>query len=369
MISTLNANLNGRNKVKRTLITIDVRFFSVMLLATISIFFILGTLTMSDHNASGSIGNTSSQHLERSDLNEHHVNFKRPSYEDLGTGDGVLVTRYSTSNDGAVGGRATNITQKDHQGGVQLPSGQHLLVDIKNVEADFLNSEKRLSNAMVETVKAAGLDLLSYHCHSLIPAGVSCVGVLLQSHISFHTWPEEGVITLDLFTSGDNPLLPAVADVERLFGIPREVNLEDDDEDEDEDDEVDGEVTVTWSHELRGFRHGEYLSGTKTNYLDSRSELSGWVLGRLDVHKKQVIATMSEHYRIDIWDIMEEDALPSYEDGLKLNFTIGDPRWLQRGFTASNRILFMNGSLQVCILTLFILYIFIHLFILFCHQM
>ena len=32
-----------------------------------------------------------------------------------------------------------------------------------------------------------GLTLLSYHCHSLLPAGVSCVGVLLESHISFHT--------------------------------------------------------------------------------------------------------------------------------------------------------------------------------------
>jgi hypothetical protein len=66
---------------------------------------------------------------------------------------------------------------------------QHLLVDIKGIEADFLDSEVRLAKAMVDTVNNAGLTMLSYHCHKLIPKGVSCVGVLLESHISFHTWP------------------------------------------------------------------------------------------------------------------------------------------------------------------------------------
>ena len=67
------------------------------------------------------------------------------------------------------------------------PAGQHLLVDIAGVDSDFLDSEDRLSKAMVETVNQSELTLLSYHCHSLKPKGVSCVGVLLESHISFHT--------------------------------------------------------------------------------------------------------------------------------------------------------------------------------------
>jgi hypothetical protein len=40
------------------------------------------------------------------------------------------------------------------------PSGQHLLVDIKGVDADFLNSEERLSKALVDTVKETGYVLL-----------------------------------------------------------------------------------------------------------------------------------------------------------------------------------------------------------------
>ena len=97
---------------------------------------------------------------------------------------------------------------------------------------------------MVKTIQGAGLTLLSYHCHSLMPEGISCVGVLLESHISFHTWPEEGVITLDLFTCGSNPLLPVVLTMEKLFGIPRKKA------DSEEEDEYE-EVVTLWSHELR----------------------------------------------------------------------------------------------------------------------
>jgi hypothetical protein len=39
---------------------------------------------------------------------------------------------------------------------------QHLLVDIKGIDGDFLDSESRLAKAMVDTVKAAGLNMLSY---------------------------------------------------------------------------------------------------------------------------------------------------------------------------------------------------------------
>jgi hypothetical protein len=64
------------------------------------------------------------------------------------------------------------------------PAGQHLLVDIKSVDGAFLNSKDRLASAMVNLVNMSGLTMLSYHCHALLPVGVSCVGVLLESHIS-----------------------------------------------------------------------------------------------------------------------------------------------------------------------------------------
>jgi S-adenosylmethionine decarboxylase proenzyme len=205
------------------------------------------------------------------------------------------------------------------------PSGQHLLVDIKGVEGDFLNSEECLSKAMVDTVNESGLTLLSYHCHSLLPAGVSCVGVLLESHISFHTWPDEGVITLDLFTCGSKPLLPAVATIERLFGI--------------------GENTKTqWSHELRGFRPDEEK---RTNYLADSSDLSLWILSPLEMHSKtQIFAGETNYQRVDIWDIVEVTDTPSYDDVKKHNMTAGDPRLNSPDYTTPDRLLFLDGTIQ-----------------------
>lgn len=121
---------------------------------------------------------------------------------------GQMTVNQSDSNDG-----------EDTE--LHMPQGQHLLIDIENVDSTFLNSEEKLANAMLDMVNQCGLTLLSYHCHGLTPSGVSCAGVLLESHVSFHTWPIEGVITLDLFTCGDESLLPIVPLAEKLFGVPR----------------------------------------------------------------------------------------------------------------------------------------------------
>ena len=46
--------------------------------------------------------------------------------------------------------------QNEKRPELHRPAGQHLLVDIKGVEGAFLNSEERLSKAMVDTVEEAG---------------------------------------------------------------------------------------------------------------------------------------------------------------------------------------------------------------------
>ena len=266
-------------------------------------------------------------------IKEIHVNIDTPVLE--GTGDNVPYERditYNQSTGEDVKGQGSPLLRDQSN-----PSGQHLLVDIKNVEAAFLNSEERLAVAMQDSVKAAGLTMLSYHCHSLHPAGVSCVGVLLESHISFHTWPDEGVITLDLFTTSEKPLLPALPKIEELFGVPR-VNPE--------TGEKETPVTL-WSHELRGFRTED---ARKAHYLDGESDLANWVTSPLEVvYKKQLITMQTEYQRIDIWDTKERDDTPSYEDGLRLGLKAGDPRWLSNEFASPSRMLFLDGTLHVSI--------------------
>mmetsp|Transcript_10224 Transcript_10224/g.15428 ORF Transcript_10224/g.15428 Transcript_10224/m.15428 type:complete len:794 (-) Transcript_10224:149-2530(-) len=254
------------------------------------------------------------------DLNEKHVNFQQPVLEDFGDGTGAVKYDATATADGKY--------DEEH-----LPAGQHLLVDIMNVEAAFLNSETRLADAMVESVRGAGLTMLSYHCHSLLPAGVSCVGVLLESHISFHTWPDEGVITLDLFTCGPKPLLPVIKDLERLFGIPR--NKPNSEEKE--------EILSQWSHELRGFRNSESGGG----HLDNKSDLAVWVVSPMIFGiKKEVVSINTEHQRIDIWEYLPKESTPSHQDALDHNLQEGDPRWLTSEIASPDVFLFLDGAIQ-----------------------
>jgi BioD-like phosphotransacetylase family protein len=74
--------------------------------------------------------------------------------------------------------------QTHHFWSILIRITTYQLVDIKNVDAHFLNSEERLAEAMVKLIDQSKLTLLSYHCHSLVPVGVSCAGILLESHIA-----------------------------------------------------------------------------------------------------------------------------------------------------------------------------------------
>ena len=61
--------------------------------------------------------------------------------------------------------------------------------------------------------------------------------------MAFHTWPAEGVITLDLFTCGGMPLIPVLPLVERLFGVEREMG-------EVEEGEEEVKPSMLWAHKV-----------------------------------------------------------------------------------------------------------------------
>ena len=209
------------------------------------------------------------------------------------------------------------------------PFGQHLMVDIKNVDGTFLNSSKRLAEALVDVVNETKLTLLSYHCHKMIPMGVSCVGILLQSHISVHAWPEFGVIALDLYTCGPGELVPIVSVIEKLFAIP-EIPL------------YEGEVIerprVIWTHKLRGFR-----SSYESNYL--AKDLGSHILERDFDLKVKIASTETESQRIDLFDFIEANRrdILSHEQSLSND---GSYPALHPEFFRCQQSLFLNGTLR-----------------------
>ena len=162
------------------------------------------------------------------------------------------------------------------------PTAEHLMVDIKRVDGAFLNSEHRLATAMIAVVNAANLTLLSYHCHGMQPTGVSCAGILMHNYISFHTWPDDGIITFDLVSGGGKSIMPMVAVIEEHFGVPQGASHHGD---------ALGQPSMRWAHKLRGFRH----RSTKISNLFQMTDLGSLVSILGTEYKEEVRCLLRFH--------------------------------------------------------------------------
>ncbi len=84
-----------------------------------------------------------------------------------------------------------------------LPAlGKHLLIDLYGCPAELLNDVAALETVMIEAAHRAGTTVLNTTFHRFSPCGVSGVVVIQESHLTIHTWPEQGFVAVDLFTCG-----------------------------------------------------------------------------------------------------------------------------------------------------------------------
>ena len=101
-------------------------------------------------------------------------------------------------------------------------AGHHLIIDLW--EAEGLDDRARIETAMRDAVDAAGATLLHIHLHTFEPnGGISGVAVLAESHISVHTWPEQGYAAFDVFMCGDAEPKKALKVLEQAFAPKRTV--------------------------------------------------------------------------------------------------------------------------------------------------
>ena len=89
--------------------------------------------------------------------------------------------------------------------------GNHLLLEVYDVEHNLLNDGISLQEVMERGIQRAGMTILNIFQHCFYPQGVTIVIALSESHVSCHTWPEEGCIAIDVYTCGEgNPKLVAL---------------------------------------------------------------------------------------------------------------------------------------------------------------
>ncbi len=83
--------------------------------------------------------------------------------------------------------------------------GRHVYGNLYGIEASKLWDENGLRNLVAEAAKQANMKLVEvkswkftgYH------GGVSVIALVLESHISIHTWPDYGYATVDVYTCGE----------------------------------------------------------------------------------------------------------------------------------------------------------------------
>jgi len=89
--------------------------------------------------------------------------------------------------------------------------GKHLLLEVYNVKYILINDATALEEIMVAGIDRAGMTILNVFRHCFVPQGCTIVISLAESHVSCHTWPEEGCLAIDVYTCGEgNPQLIAL---------------------------------------------------------------------------------------------------------------------------------------------------------------
>ena len=222
------------------------------------------------------------------------------------------------------------------------PSGQHLFIDVKNINSELLRSKHELVYIMQNLHKSA---MSSYHCHhthnstiSDDKGGLTCFVISLHGHITLHTWPNDGVILLDFFSHDNNvdlieKKLPLIEETFATLG-------------QDTNSTTTNKSTkpkLHWGHKLRGLSYSNYKQDK--NPMDS--ELGNDILRKrhFDI-KRLLVSTKTKFQQADVYEIRHPSAGTIYS-------MVG--RELQDGRTSSSkghqsvgpdRALFIDGVLQ-----------------------
>ncbi len=81
-----------------------------------------------------------------------------------------------------------------------IPLGIHYVVDIDNIKNEQIYDNEFIKKLCDKLLSNTGVNVLNEIHHEFKPQGYTALYLLSESHMSIHTWPENGKIRLDLFS-------------------------------------------------------------------------------------------------------------------------------------------------------------------------
>ena len=81
-----------------------------------------------------------------------------------------------------------------------------------------MDDERCLIDLLEYAAVASGATVIQTISKKFEPQGVTVICLLSESHISIHTWPEEGKAAVDVYTCGDcNPKIGCDIIIQQLY--------------------------------------------------------------------------------------------------------------------------------------------------------
>lgn len=99
--------------------------------------------------------------------------------------------------------------------------GRHLLLDLFGCPAELLNDAELLRELLTRAAEEARAHVVAQVFHPFSPHGVTGVLVIQESHLSVHTWPEEGYAAFDFYTCGEADAERALTAIARALAAHR----------------------------------------------------------------------------------------------------------------------------------------------------
>ncbi len=81
--------------------------------------------------------------------------------------------------------------------------GKHVYGNLYGCDEKTLSDPDYLRSVVSEAAKVGNMTLLDIRVWRIDP-GVSIVGIVLESHITIHTWPEHGFAAVDVYSCGEH---------------------------------------------------------------------------------------------------------------------------------------------------------------------
>jgi len=81
--------------------------------------------------------------------------------------------------------------------------GYHYVVEASGCDPEVLKDPNRIREIFMNAAKVGNMEIKASYFFRFSPTGVSGVVIVAESHISVHTWPEEGYAALDVYTCGE----------------------------------------------------------------------------------------------------------------------------------------------------------------------